>query len=218
MIETLYVICGLRRAGTGLMIDHLKAAGAGKPEEWLNYDGHLMGIDDLIQRMRIPQPGPVVGIKVFWHHIDVRNVPDAGRFLDRFIKQCNAKTVKYIFMDRRDKVRQAASWKRVMAGGGWQSRHSAPVNEIEYDRADLEQRISYLQDQVVRWGSYFEEREIEPLRVYYEDFVHDIPDTVTRVCHYIGAGTFNPNADVRQKQSGEEVERIVKRFQDETQC
>jgi hypothetical protein len=110
---------------------------------------------------------------------------------------------KIVFLRRRNVVRQAVSGYIAEKTGAWTSSMAATGTVSEADYAFG--RILSVMDTYVanneRWERFFGLFGIEPLRVFYEDYVADLAGGTEQVARYIGVdvGAF-PNAHAHQPQ------------------
>lgn len=88
----------------------------------------------------------------------------------------------YLYLHRRDKIRQAISFLRARQSGVWRVEHS-DANHSEAPRFDAEAidryRARFIQQDAF-WTQYFREGNISPLTLYYEDIVADDRSAVVR--------------------------------------
>ena len=64
----------------------------------------------------------------------------------------------------------------------------------------------------VWWSAFFDTYNIDPLVIYYEDLVADIPGTIKKVFDAIGVTDFTLDCKARVKQSGNDTEPHIKEF------
>jgi LPS sulfotransferase NodH len=103
--------------------------------------------------------------------------------------------LRYIFLTRRDKVRQAVSYHRAISTGVWwsfrlnTSDHGASRALANFSQSDFEQ-IDYWVKELTNfessWRRHFENVRVQPLEVAYEDFVESFESTVLDVLRYLG--------------------------------
>jgi LPS sulfotransferase NodH len=106
--------------------------------------------------------------------------------------------VRYLWLIRRDKARQAISY-RIAAGtnewwsieGGRQNDRRKSSDELEFDPQALASVERALTENDAKWQSYFQDNKIEPFLVHYEDLVSDYRGTILGVLKWLGI----PNAD-----------------------
>jgi trehalose 2-sulfotransferase len=197
-----YFICTLPRSGSWLLSESLEQTRiAGRPREYFEpklfekeseatYPAALARII----RAGMTDNG-VFGVKFHWYQFEY-----APRVLapDRYAKvpvPCimaqQFPNLRYVWLTRRDKVRQAVSYFRASKTGQWWK--IAGVNadsdalaapEFDFDR------IRYLEQLVVnhetKWQRYFEEHDIDPLVLVYEEFADNHVAAVLEVLNHLG--------------------------------
>jgi trehalose 2-sulfotransferase len=128
-------------------------------------------------------------VKVGWHSHQVmqREADD----LFKLVKK------KYIYLRRRDKLRQAISWVMAEQTGQW-SYNNENSKECIYDRDAITQRILDIVDQETRWNDYF--AGIPHMELFYEDFDDNTVDTIRE---YESLVKDNKYSDIQRQSSVE---------------
>jgi LPS sulfotransferase NodH len=95
----------------------------------------------------------------------------------------------YVWMTRRDKVRQAVSLWRALQTRTWRHEHpreaQTPTN-LRYSFEGIDHLARSLTDEDQQWGEYFEASGLRPIRVVYEDDLeHDRTGTVAAVLRHL---------------------------------
>ncbi|WP_321965429.1 Stf0 family sulfotransferase [Paraburkholderia sp. J7] len=215
-----YVICTNPRSGSWLLSEGLTSTSlAGKPREWFNIleeqqhraRWRMDTSTDLsfakylnIARAESTTSNGISGIKL--HFYQLAELP---RKMDAFgslhdLAAPNLMTAlfpraKYVWLTRRDKVRQAISFVLAARTGEWWSMDGAATpntgegrnTDPEYDPYAIARREQALVENDSKWRCYFEENHIAPLIIYYEDLVSDYPGTIRSVLKWLGV----PNAN-----------------------
>src|SRR5262249_14537649 len=102
--------------------------------------------------------------------------------------------VRYVWLTRRDKARQAISFQLAASTGTWwiiegvTRRPSESTPEPKFDTHAIHRAERALTAPDSRWQAYFKDSAIEPLVVYYEDLVADYRGQITRVLKWLGVG------------------------------
>jgi trehalose 2-sulfotransferase len=239
-----YVIASLPRSGSTLLARALWESGvAGAPGEYFNprhmadflgrWGGfHAFGIARLLtagpsvwrrtttlKSMPLPAyvdalrrsrstPNGVFGVKLHYGHLErafLRPGYDVESVLGR---------PRWIWMVRRDHVRQAISYVRALQTKAWQSDRRAN-EEPRYDFERIARRLADFETRERAWERWLASRAIEPLRIVYESFTESYEPTVREVLRHLGI----PNADdVRipppplERQADDVTEQWVERF------
>ena len=125
----------------------------------------------------------------------------------------------YVWMLRRDKLRQAVSWVKAGQTGCYAGRHrSAWRKQPEYSYEEIDSCLSYIHDCEKGWEEFFRSADVVPLKVFYEDLVDGYQETALRVLRYAGV-TIPDSIDwgerVMERQSDEINEEWVRRYRSE---
>ncbi len=200
-ITTSYLICTTPRTGSNFLCEVLTRTGvAGHVDEYLwnpPYWYEQWGITAFGSYLdRMLEAGQsangVFGMKVMNWHVD-EFVPKLGEergwvgrpapaVLARFFP-----SLQYVWLTRRDKVRQAVSLHRAHQTGIWRSIDADKVPPIE-PSFDFE-RINLLLDAIVFgeafWSDYFSSAGVQPLTVVYEDFIRDPERGTVEILDYL---------------------------------
>jgi LPS sulfotransferase NodH len=137
----------------------------------------------------------VFGAKLMWNQLpDLEQhaaaLPElaglaASDLLDRLFGRPS-----YVWMRRRDKVRQAISLWRALQTRTWRLEHptgGGGTPSLSYSFEGIEHLRRRLSADDAAWGRYFLHSLIEPLELVYEDDVAPDPaDAVARVLSHIG--------------------------------
>ena len=208
-VRASYFVCSTPRSGSTLLCEALTSTGiAGKPEEYFNV-GH--GPDPskepawkapLIERPLseyLPivfgfgaTPNGVFASKLHWWHLEAMetgliamqgggDVSLAERLARAFPQP------RYIWITRRDKVRQAVSLFKAKQFRKWQSymAHETgrpPVFSFELVEAGLRQIVQ----NEAQWARFFSDAGIAPYTVVYEDLAANYDATVRGVIAHLG--------------------------------
>ena len=97
---------------------------------------------------------------------------------------------RYVWMTRRDKVRQAVSMWRALQTRNWRLAHPRQehsVSSLRYSFAGIEHLVRSLTEEDRSWGAYFARHALNPVTVVYEDDLEpDRNRTVETVLAHIG--------------------------------
>ena len=206
-LNTAYFICSTPRTGSGLLERGLaKTKLCGNPIEYFNprrmrfwakklefdYQTDAEYIRSIIQATMsdIGVWGAKVHFDQFLHMITLlRDILDKPQLKEVELINMAFPNVRYIHISRRDKILQGISYHKAMRTGKW-AYNSVTQNEVReedlaYDLWALEQAVEkmYLDD--LGWQMFFQENEIEPLHLVYEDFVDTYQQTVQNTLLYL---------------------------------
>ena len=214
-----YVICTNPRSGSYLLCDGLASTSlAGRPREWFNPLGEesrrsRWGLDKSTDatyaayldqvRARSTTRNGISGIKLhFYQFVELaKKLADVEGFKALTTAELMTKAfpnLKYLWLTRRDKARQAISYLLASKTGDWfiTDEGKSSKSEDTSDASDFDpQAVVRLEETFAQndaaWQSYFESNNIAPLTVYYEDLAADYRGAVVRVLKWLGV----PNAD-----------------------
>lgn len=184
---------------------------AGNPREWFNAfeeqnqraRWRLTHTDDLTYAAYLDQllterasSNGVYGIKL--HYYQFAELPQKLSSVPRLAGLTGARLlsaafphVRYVWLTRRDKERQAVSFYIAARTGTWwvvdgarQSVPEAPAPDFDPHCIARFQRA--LTDHDAKWQAFFEGNGIAPLVVYYEDLLADYPGQIAKVLNALG--------------------------------
>lgn len=143
-------------------------------------------------------PNGVFGAKVMWGYFGdfIHNVREISENVTEPVPALLAHTfphLRYIWVTRRDKVRQAVSlWKAIQT---WTWREDDPPSANGHEPAHQNElcfhfeAIDHLIQQIVAdelaWQHYFADAGISPFRVVYEDFAPTYQETARQILEYL---------------------------------
>lgn len=211
-----YVICTNPRSGSWLLSEALSSTAiAGNPREWFNiaeeqYNSarwHIKYPDisnfsvylgNVLARAKTSNG--IVGIKL--HYYQFADLAKRLAAIDdirvRSLSQSMSlafPNIKYIWLTRRDKGRQAISYyKALNTGEWWKIGGIAPIrqaqanNEITLEPTAIQSLEQTLWQNDQNWQAYFKEHEISPYLIYYEDLASDYTGTIKDVLKWLDIG------------------------------
>jgi trehalose 2-sulfotransferase len=241
-VDLSYLICATPRTGSSLLIEALESTGvAGKPKEYFDptFEDHWkrdLGITsdrDYFPRILAggSTPNGVFGAKVQWHqfsHLIAKlRLVRAGASTEHELLKGEFPDLRYVFLTRRDKVRQAVSYYRAITTGIWWSirpeanapQPPAPVTSSLvvpiFDFAQIDRWVRHFTDFESNWRFLFEEAGVKPFVVTYEDFVDNYESTVLAILGYLGipiSEGLKVTPPRLQKMADETTEHWVRRY------
>jgi len=126
--------------------------------------------------------------------------------------------LRFVRVQRRDRLRQAVSWALASQTGHYASHEAAirpPIRPPTFDLELIDGLLREIDESERNWDSFFADCGSEPLVVFYEDLGCDLPGVVRRLLDWIGE---SPAAGVdfsdlrHQRQSGLVNEEWVARY------
>ena len=102
----------------------------------------------------------------------------AERWLE--LRQVHPSSVRWIWLRRRDKMRQAISFIKACRTNIWLLNKNDPQEKKEQQSAEIEININDLYETITRfyiqddaWSNFFSKHEITPHTIYYEDLIDE---------------------------------------------
>lgn len=214
--HTSYIICTNPRSGSWLLSEGLQRTGiAGNPREWFDdateieecqncsltkpSTGTYAPYLDHVKRAG-SSPNGIFGIKLHYYQFQalpakLRTVPAFRNRPRALLLSAVLPNVKYIWLTRNDRVRQAISYCRACQTQGWwkiDDRERLPpqttVSEVTFDPQRIEELENLLVSNDAGWRRYFEEVGARPLTIAYEELAADYEGTIRRVLEWLGIG------------------------------
>lgn len=206
-----YLICATPRTGSYLLCEALYNTGlAGRPTEYFAAQQeksylelwNLSEQDYPLYLQKITRvsatPNGVFGAKIIWTFFEefiskLRQIPGYGEMETHELLPTIFPNLHYIWITRRDKLRQAISWWKAIQKGSWLNvgGRELPASETSASREPefsleaidaLLQRIDQDEESVKR---FFKACGVEPFTVIYEDFVTAYEETTLCILEYL---------------------------------
>jgi len=219
-ITTCYIICSAPRSGSHLLSYFMTDTQlAGFPQEhfnpWFMGDAINEFPDKLLYEKshavslieKYTSPNGVFGTKAQFDQI----VDFVG--LNR-LESFFPNPLKYIFIQRNDKIRQAISLARAEQTDQWMSGQTVQ-REPQYNYFQIRCCLREIKLQEKGWETYFMERQIQPYRVRYEELAVNPEPVILGALAYLGIehpAEFHVPAPRIQKQADNLSEDWVARF------
>jgi LPS sulfotransferase NodH len=227
-----YFICTLPRSGSWLLSEALERTGiAGRPREYFEpklFEKHsnatyAEAVSRII-RTGTTNNG-VFGAKFHWYQFEyaprvVRTHDDSDTPVP-LLMAARFPNLRYIWLTRRDKVRQAVSYYRAIKTGQWwkiagvrNGKSAQPP--LEFDYAYIQRLEKLILAHEAKWQKYFEEFDIDPLVLVYEEFCRNVGIAVREVLAHLGiAQSRKQRLRARlQRQADTVTEEWVERYTD----
>jgi LPS sulfotransferase NodH len=208
-----YLICCAERTGSTLLGNTLIDTGtAGRPRSYFNRVAHynprmqrILGNakDDETYLDRVIKaattPNGVFGAKVHWRHFLnlIAKVERGSRSdsIETAALDClrmHLPDLRFIWLTRRNAVARAISHYRAKKTNEWQLDSKWITDEtggegepgFDFDGIDAFLRAGQIEDE--HWRQFFQEHDIRPLDLVYEDLTRDLAGTVQRVLEFLG--------------------------------
>lgn len=196
-----YVICTSPRSGSTLFAEALTSTGvAGRPDEFFDVHDEIEAtirkrfnaasdsLEDYLGKVLqlSPTDNGVFGWKAHWHQFEnfwrrLLGVPLPDPRVSRGIFAEVFPNLRFIWLRRRDRLRQAISYTRAMQTDVWRKyvgESKEPQAPPAFDRALVDARIDEIERMEVRWNAFFTGHGIQPQVIWYEDFISDYQNTL----------------------------------------
>jgi LPS sulfotransferase NodH len=202
-----YVVCTIPRSGSNLLTDGLRATRrAGMPKQFFlpkseGRYGAQLGLDPnadypgyvrAIVNTKITR-NEVFGFKVMsWYlHDFLARLRDTRAFGDRTSDDLallrNAfPRLRFVYILRRHKLRQALSTARALQTGLWKVQEGkTTLREPQFDAELIERSLKEAERQEKIWQRFFERIGVKPFQVEYEELCQDYERTIRGVLDFL---------------------------------
>lgn len=199
-----YFICSSPRSGSSLLASGIGATGvAGIPREWFSFDTFA---EEVIQCRELnlrdqraylskvieqgATPNGVFGAKVHASHTLnlLAKLEDHNDQAFSSLYQALETTfpdVRFIYLSRGDKVKQAVSFYRALITGQW-ARTYRRGSEPFFDQYGIKRCLAMLQEADAYWEGFFSAHSLLPLRLTYETLAERYEECVRESLEYLG--------------------------------
>jgi trehalose 2-sulfotransferase len=229
-----YVVCAVPRTGSSLLCSLLADTGlAGRPGEYFNPQRisdqserwGVSGFGEYLAALpRTATPNGVFGTKLLSGHLDAlleraRALPTMSGLASGELMAALFPGLRYLWIRRRDKVRQAISLWRAEKTRQWM-RNGPEIKVIFEGPLDLDSVAERVQRAVRReagWADYFASAGVDPWTIDYEDLVLDVHAAVNSALAFLGVHPGRPVATGRppvERQADKLTEEWVAQYMD----
>ena len=215
-VKRSYTIAFTMRSGSNEICNLLGRNGLGSPSEFFQkpIPGEpsfvLDGFSRIVSRYQVRG---IFGSKMAQEHragldAQLRNAIPGYTRLDDVLPNH-----KWVWLSRRDKIMQAISWCRAETSNRWAARSAGEgkSSDYSYDYLHILSRVMLIHASEQGWEAYFQQNEIEPYRVVYEDFFADVGPQLARLIKYLGG--LPPDYTTVDKGATFAVQRSEKSYQ-----
>ena len=231
-----YLVCATARSGSSLLCEALNDTGiAGRPWEYF-YDVHEpmwrarwqvapdAPFDEYLARAleEAATPNGVWAAKVMMGYLrdltrrlrGIARLPDGEGSAFELLSEAFP-NLRWVWITRRNKVRQAVSLARAIQTQAWVSGMPS-VRSPEYDFAEIDRLLQVVTLHDAGWEELFSAHSITPFAVVYEDFVRRYERTALDLLDFLEiprpAGLDIPPPKILKKQADDLTEQWVERF------
>lgn len=251
--HTSYIICCTPRSGSWLLSETLEGTGiAGRPKEYFMREHEQIwsqrwGVShypDYLTRVLEAgtTPNGVFGVKAHWYQF--ADVPAKLRQLPGYKAVATPDALaqllpnlRYIWLTRQDKVRQAISYAQALQTKAWWKidgpidkttcippiieEPNAPPKTAQFDATEIGRLLKLLKAHDAAWERYFVREGITPLVIAYEDLAEAYESTIRRILRHLNIST--PERLVLseprlKKQADSQSEQWVRRYRESQQA
>jgi len=227
-----YLVCATPRSGSSFLCEILSSTRvAGCPEDYFwnpPFWFAQWGATDFASfAQRLLEEGTtangVFGSKLMWGQLDdlvkqFATLLSLGNAGPRQVLAAAFPNLHYIWLTRRDKLRQGISYYRAMETKVWRSTDVSKVARVEprFNFEAIQSLVQLCTWEDRAWQDYFRQNAIEPCTVVYEDLLESPAAVVRRVLSYLAVQARDPlfqeGAWLHQRQSDAISEEWVERY------
>ena len=202
-----YIVCATPRSGSSLLCESLRnTCLAGRAEEYFNHKSEAIWrarweIGSTVDYFcwitdRGTSANGVFGAKIMWEQMAycvklLRQLPEYQHDSQRNIPELISTVfpnVSYIWITRRDRVRQAVSVDIALQTGNYAwIGDQKPTSEREpifnFNRLDFQLHRIIASENA--WQQYFTAAGVTPFKVVYEEFVEKFEETIRTILEYL---------------------------------
>lgn len=200
---TSYLICATPRCGSYLLCEALRNTGiAGRPDEffypdtaavWRERWGATSDAEFLSRAIDAGStPNGVFGAKVMWGYFDdftrqLRRLPGASRRAPvPELLAAAFPNLSFVWITRRDKVRQAVSHWRAAQTNVWVwGGERQEAREPAFDFRQIDRLVRQNQEHDRAWQRFFAAHRISPFVVVYEQLAEAYETTATQILRFL---------------------------------
>ena len=235
MVRCSYLVCSVQRAGSWLLCHALEDTGVlGRPAEYFHrgdeefWRGRWgVATEDAFWRAVQREPVTTNGVwrsKMMWNYLDdavarLRAWPRldvAADAADPEVLAAAFPGLRYVWLRREDKLRQAISWWRAAATGQYGlAAGQVPAEPPEFDRDAISRLLRYAEACEAGWRDWFAAHSISPREIVYEDLIEDVDQAARGVAGLLGVRVppgLEPIRPRTPRQADHHTERLVALF------
>ncbi|MEA2427544.1 MAG: trehalose 2-sulfotransferase [Thermoleophilaceae bacterium] len=136
-------------------------------------------------------PNGVFGAKIMWGHREdflplARSLPELARASERDLLAALFPRLKYVWVRRYDRPRQAVSLWKAIQTQSWRSGEERSTREPVYHFAAIDHLRQMLDRNDGAWGNWFEQGGVQPLEFRYRHIAADPAGSVEAVLDHLG--------------------------------
>lgn len=207
-----YIICSTPRSGSTLLAEGLKSTQvAGNPHEYFNIDHqsdyhkrwNFKSVQEyitLLKKNRATSNG-VFGFKIHFNQF-------AKAFKEEPLEGCFS-DLKFIFLTRSNKIAQGISLEIAYQTNQWSSNFNKD-KKAKFNFKDIKKRVDNISSQETNWKNYFDENNIEPLVLDYDNLELNYEISIKKVLNFLDLDYQKPIPPMQLKKQRNLVNSIWK--------
>jgi LPS sulfotransferase NodH len=220
------MICATPRSGSTLLCEALRNTGlAGNPDEYFGpmhvkrwneewkTKSEIEYLEKVIEQGR--GENGVWGMKVmrlYWQNLinDLQRAVSSTEMPDTELLNVCFPNLRYIWITRRDKVRQAISWLKFVQGSAWYWEDKKPqeLEGLEFKPDIIRGFITQAAIHESAWQEFFRELDVQPYIVMYEDFVNTYEETAKDILKYLEI-PYQENLKISQRRIKKQADALT---------
>ncbi len=190
-----FLVCCTPRSGGGLLCEALGATGlAGHPDDFFEPDtartlARRWGERPFTRYLERALEEGATPNGVFGARLTLEGLAMLRRELGADPLSAHFPGLRYVWIVRRDRLRQAISWVRARQTGSWARIEGEPEPAAasgRFDGAAIARALADIERQETAWQAWFAECGVTPVRVAYEDLAADHERAARRVARHLG--------------------------------
>lgn len=233
-----YLICSTQRSGSNYLASGLISSKiAGNPNEFfVDHIRKVLGIEyDMLDTKRLiahtKTPNGVFGARIMWQTFQelMHKFQLDSSFKELSQSEILSKlfpNIQYIYLTRKDKVRQAISFYKAIHTNIWRKEidgktlgHPNPNHKsngkLKFSFKEIQRYADYFHKQDENWRKYFHENNIKIFSVIYEELIEDYENTIIQLLEYLkikkSSGSIKISSDL-VKQADSLSDKWIKKY------
>jgi len=145
-------------------------------------------------------PNGLFGTKLMWNYFPtvlsrLGKLPGRERLAPHELLSSIFPNLRYLWITRRDKVRQAVSWAlaaQTNIYASFQLQSCKPLQEPEFDFQLIDNLHGLITEGEAGWEEHFVRSGVDPLRIVYEELAADYEGTARRALAFLDVTPLDP--------------------------
>lgn len=202
--EKSIILAGVQRSGTSLLCEAMKQAGsAGVPEEYLLTFSDREWAERPARAVRAhvekvldmgTTPNGLFAVNIMWNYYAkvaevLARLPECAQAPPHAVWARVFPDPHYIWIRRRDRVRQAVSWAKAVQTGiyaSYEIGQRVPKQKPRFDFTFIDNLNRLVREGEVGWQTHFKKCGAKFVEVFYEDLVADLDGTLGQLLPQFG--------------------------------